>query len=113
MDSLVTVYFVVWAVLGIGTILLFWGRTPAFKKKWDGPVSTINGLIISGFLIVLLVVDETPRPFAVLFFAVMAYMWYGSSKIRICGACGKTVHPRGWWPTPKKYCPRCGANLDE
>ncbi|MGH9341211.1 MAG: hypothetical protein ACRD1R_16830 [Acidobacteriota bacterium] len=112
LDTLIVIYFGIWILMVAGTLFFFWGRNPAFKKKWHRPVGIINGIVIGGLLILIAVAMKVPWQFLVFFVAAATLIEYFMLvKIRVCGECGRTVQPQRLVDTPK-YCPRCGAALD-
>ena len=109
-ETLVTIYFVVWFALAIGTFLFFMGREPAFKHRWYRSVSAFNMAVIGG-MIVLMVIPFGPVAIAVSTVATLYLLWVTVFQVRVCMGCGKICQPRNLI-TAEKFCGKCGTALE-
>jgi hypothetical protein len=105
---LVPAFFVLWAVLGVGSALFFWlNRDAALKRKVFPPLMIGAGVIFIGFIWL------TGAPTQFLFIAIPAVVLISFLNIRgmkFCDSCGRTIHSQNPF-SPAEFCSKCGAKL--
>jgi fatty acid desaturase len=100
------VFFVIWALLGVGGALFFYGnRDASLKRKLWPCFIVLVGLLFLGFTWSLL--GSIPLPFVVL---IPVIMFINIRMTRFCDSCGRTVVSRNLF-APAKFCQGCGAEL--
>lgn len=105
------------AVLLIGSFLLFFrGRDAAFKRKWFPRFNVLVGSQFVFFATTLPVLSSRwARGLASLIVVVPMIILISHINFRFtkfCNICGATIYNLGW-PSPARFCPKCGAGLDE
>jgi len=112
MDHRLTeIYCIVWGTCAVGSPLLLYGRSAAFRQKWFPRVAMFNVLTIGGLLLVLAVQEGDPRKNLIFFVPVLALIAFSVTRTRVCGACGTISQPPNLW-TPPQFCRKCGAKLE-
>jgi hypothetical protein len=100
------VFFVFWALLGIGGAIFFYGnRDAGLKRKLWPYFIAVVGLSFLSFTWYLQ--GAVPLPFVVL---IPAIMFINIKMTRFCDSCGRTVVSRNLF-APAKFCQGCGAEL--
>src|ERR1700733_7569964 len=105
-DTNAALFFVVWALLGIGAAAFFYGNKNAKLKRKIFPVYMIavaTIFIAGGYFI-----KGTVPLFVFVFVPLIALVNIGMTKF--CDACGQTVISHVPFSTPR-YCQKCGAKL--
>jgi hypothetical protein len=102
-------FFTTWIVLGIADLLfLYLDRNVARKKR------LLPFFIIGSGALFIIFVFLISGNFGVLAFmlpAVVLISFLNLRMIRVCSACGRTIHS-GMWFTRAEYCSKCGARLE-
>ena len=109
-ETLWIIYFPVWFALAIGSLLVFWKRDPAFKKRWYRRVSAFNLAIIGGMLVLMTIPNWLA--FAIFLAATLFIGWVSVFQTCVYISCGKVSQPDNLITAPC-FCRKCGANLDE
>jgi len=101
-------FFVIWAILGIGGAIFFYGnRDAALKRKIFPYFLLLIGIAFVGFTFYMQ--GQVPIFMIV---AVVAVLILNFRMTRFCDACGQMVVSRALFVTPK-YCQKCGAKLSD
>jgi hypothetical protein len=100
------IYFIVWATLATGTIILYRGHRDAeFRIRWHARISLISGLTVLAFMF-LIFPSWGMLVFICGFGGLIIYL--SISKTTICKNCGKIIQPIGLFDRAK-HCPHCGG----
>jgi hypothetical protein len=102
-------FFGLWLMLGIASVWFMYLDKNIARKKRLLPVFIVGtGVIFIAFTFVIM---GDLKAMALIVPAVALITFLNLRIIKICGACGKTIHS-GMWFTKAEYCPKCGARLD-
>ena len=103
-------FFGVWIALAIvGLWVTYLDKNVARKKRLI-PVFTVGaGVIFAVFTLLMMGSDLRMMAFVIPAVALITFL--NLRQIRVCSACGKTIHS-GMWFAKAHYCPRCGGRLD-
>lgn len=107
--TLFALYFPIWIACAVAYVLLFWGRSPAFKRRWYRTAGVLFGTIIGGML-ALFALPYWPM-FVLVLVALIFMIWAGVFQARVCLSCGKVSQPDNLITAPK-FCNRCGSRLE-
>ena len=97
-ETLWAIYVPVWFALAIGSLLFFWRRDPAFKKRWYRRVSAFNLAIIGGTIVLMTIPNW--RAFAIFLAGLLFLGWASVFQTRVCLSCGKVSQPDTSSPRP-------------
>jgi hypothetical protein len=102
------VFFVIWALLGIGGALFFYsGQNAGLKRKLHPFYIVLISVVFVGFTWYMS--GQLPL-FLVIMVVVIAVI--NIRITRFCNSCGRMVISRILSQAPK-YCQGCGASLDD
>jgi hypothetical protein len=107
-DAIFPVFFVVWALLGIGGAIFFYGgENPGLKRKLYPYYIVLISIVFVGFT--WYIEGHVPPFLAVM---VVAIAFINLRATRFCNSCGRMAISRNLFTAPK-YCQGCGARLDD
>ena len=105
--TVIPVFFVVWAALGVGGFLFFTRTKDVARKKRLFPRLAIGAGVLFGLVIALM----APWTAVILFTPFIGLItWLNIRMTRFCDGCGKMLINHQWWTT-MNYCSHCGAKL--
>jgi hypothetical protein len=106
---IVPLFIATWIVLGIFSLWLMYFDTNVARKKRLLPIFVVG----SGLLFIIfsyLMTGAQPRMLLFLCPPVTLIIFLNLRGIKICSACGRTIHS-GVWLSKAEFCPKCGARL--
>jgi len=102
----VIVYFIVWTVLAVGSLILYRIRRDAeFRVRWHARISLAAGILILAFMF-LAVPSWQSFLFVAGFGGLIVYL--SVTRTTICKNCGRIIQPINLVQRAE-YCPRCGG----
>ena len=102
-------FFATWIALGIASMWFVYLDRNVARKKRLLPVFIIgSGALFVGFVFWM---SGDLRILAFVLPAVALISFLNFRRIRVCSACGRTIHS-GMWFTKAEYCSKCGARLE-
>jgi hypothetical protein len=102
-------FFATWIALGIAFVWFVYLDRNVARKKRLLPVFIIgSGALFIGFVFLM---SADLRILAFMFPAVALISFLNLRMIKVCSACGRTIHS-GMWFSKAEYCSKCGARLE-
>jgi hypothetical protein len=110
-DSLFPIFFVCWAVFGIGSWIFIVTRPTAESKRiWHRRTCILAGIIFGLFTALIMTAWRQPLPLLFVLPFIALIMWLNIKMTHFCDSCGKmTVYQN--FLNPFKYCPKCGTEF--
>jgi hypothetical protein len=106
----ITPWFIAtWIVLGIVGLWSMYLDKDVARKKRLLPVFIIGSGAL--FVVFVFLISGSFGILAFMIPAVVLISFLNLRMIRICSACGRTIHS-GMWFTRPEYCSKCGASLE-
>jgi hypothetical protein len=102
-------FFGTWIVLGIASVWFIYLDRNVARKKRLLPVFIIGVGVL--FVIFVFLMSGDLGVLAFMVPAVVVISFLNLRMIRVCSACGRTIHS-GMWFTKAEYCSKCGARLE-
>ena len=104
-------YFIVWAVLVIASWVHVRSRsTPQEKKKWYDRWCIITGIVVTGWICLILLIWKQYIGIPLLLAGGIAITLLNLRNTFYCGSCGKQSHSQTW-SSKLFHCPHCGVQL--
>jgi len=102
-------FFATWIVLGIVGLWSMYLDKDVARRKRLLPVFIISSGAL--FIVFVFLISGSLGILAFMIPGVVLITWLNLHMIRICSACGRTIHS-GMWFTRAEYCSKCGARLE-
>ncbi|MEE8290787.1 MAG: hypothetical protein V3R80_04845 [Candidatus Tectomicrobia bacterium] len=107
-EELVPLFFVVFAIFGLGSWYFYQHASVANKRKWHPWMVASPGVLLLAFVVWGF---PTVEILALVVPCTIFILWLNYKNTQFCDSCGTILNAYENWFTKQSYCHECGANL--